>query len=592
MIVHVYLESSFDEQNAVYVSIASAVTLFVGEFCMFPKHCIYLVNRISLNRTRSVRVDRTTLREAHFIQEDSVPPAFKYCTFPAAVTGSERIIHLGLCSVLRLIIKSRDEFTYLLGQKQNCLKACAEVSSWTRFCEVQMPSAIEKCLCRVRPTCFSDGLHATEIIPDEILQLESHFLTPPVVSNSCKRKHEILKSRKEAPQPMSDCSNRLKVNCDSLNKCDNIELEHIFIEGLDFILTDLVLIPCVALILSILEDNFDLILPYVKKSLIWYNRALAVPRVKDALVSISLPVFDLELNNLPEEDNSLSAHFSRKLPHIRNSEKKKVKYAQKSVEEVLLKIQASKIEVQPEANPVANLHLPWVDYPSSVHPKDGDLPVKRYEKKYQQLENLFAAVKDIAHADDTIVDFCSGGGHLGLLLAFLLPKCKVILVENKEESLSRATSRMEALGLTNVVAFQSNLDYFDMPFDIGVCLHGCGVATDLVLQKCLDRSASFVLCPCCYGAIQNTHTMTYPRSRLFQESNISYEDFCILVHVADQTQLAISQAEAGRLAMKYVDTDRLNLAESHGYRTTLCTLIPPSCSPKNNLLTGIAPKRI
>jgi len=69
--------------------------------------------------------------------------------------------------------------------------------------------------------------------------------------------------------------------------------------------------------------------------------------------------------------------------------------------------------------------------------------------------------------------------------------------------------------------FQCNLDYFHGQFNIGTCLHACGVATDLVLQQCLDRGASFVVCPCCYGNIQNTHLVTYPRSQRFREAGFS-----------------------------------------------------------------------
>ena len=45
-----------------------------------------------------------------------------------------------------------------------------------------------------------------------------------------------------------------------------------------------------------------------------------------------------------------------------------------------------------------------------------------------------------------VVDFCSGGGHLGILVAHLLPRATVCLVENKEESLRRAVERVEAMG--------------------------------------------------------------------------------------------------------------------------------------------------
>jgi 16S rRNA G1207 methylase RsmC len=41
---------------------------------------------------------------------------------------------------------------------------------------------------------------------------------------------------------------------------------------------------------------------------------------------------------------------------------------------------------------------------------------------------MAAAVKLLAKEGDTIVDFCSGGGHLGIILAYLMPNSTVILV--------------------------------------------------------------------------------------------------------------------------------------------------------------------
>ncbi len=67
-------------------------------------------------------------------------------------------------------------------------------------------------------------------------------------------------------------------------------------------------------------------------------------------------------------------------------------------------------------------------------------------------------------------------------------------------------------------SFQCNMDYFVGDFDLGVCLHACGVAADLVLQTCMEKGANFVVCPCCYGFIKNTHTVQYPRSQTFKKS--------------------------------------------------------------------------
>lgn len=39
----------------------------------------------------------------------------------------------------------------------------------------------------------------------------------------------------------------------------------------------------------------------------------------------------------------------------------------------------------------------------------GEVPLKRVERKCQQLENLATAIQEVARPDDIIVDFCSGG---------------------------------------------------------------------------------------------------------------------------------------------------------------------------------------
>lgn len=218
------------------------------------------------------------------------------------------------------------------------------------------------------------------------------------------------------------------------------------------------------------------------------------------------------------------------------------------------------------------------------------MPNKRVKRKCQQVENLVTAVMEIAKPGDKIVDYCSGGGHVGIVIAYLLPDCKVYLIENKEESLTRAKARIDKLNLSNVTLFQCNMDYFKGKFDIGVCLHACGVATDMVLQQCLNHNAAFVICPCCYGGVQNTYLITYPRSNLFKNAKITSKDYLTLGHAADQTEFNIALEEQGKYCMNLVDTDRASQARERGFTVTLCGLKPLICTPKNNLLIGIPKK--
>ena len=76
-----------------------------------------------------------------------------------------------------------------------------------------------------------------------------------------------------------------------------------------------------------------------------------------------------------------------------------------------------------------------------------------------------------------------------LFMTFFL---KVVLLDNKEESMNRACSRIKSLGLKNVTFYLANLDYFTGHFDVGTTLHACGTATDLVLKKCLQSRYLFM----------------------------------------------------------------------------------------------------
>lgn len=44
-----------------------------------------------------------------------------------------------------------------------------------------------------------------------------------------------------------------------------------------------------------------------------------------------------------------------------------------------------------------------------------------------------------------------------------------------------------------------------------VALHACGVATDMVMEHCIQAGAAFVISPCCYGFVPNAIKFSFPR---------------------------------------------------------------------------------
>uniref|UniRef100_UPI00398F8AF3 glutathione S-transferase C-terminal domain-containing protein isoform X4 n=1 Tax=Pristiophorus japonicus TaxID=55135 RepID=UPI00398F8AF3 len=256
------------------------------------------------------------------------------------------------------------------------------------------------------------------------------------------------------------------------------------------------------------------------------------------------------------------------------------------------KLEENGISAKFTSHPCPSWSLDWSNLPVTVNPIEGKLSSERALRKQQQLDNIISIVTKLAKPGDTIVDFCSGGGHVGIVLAHTLSSCQVILVENKEESLVRAKDRCDDLGLNNIWFVQANLDYFTGPFQIGVALHACGVATDMVIDHCIKALAAFVICPCCYGFIQNTAKSTFPRSQKFKNI-LSYKEHMVLCRFADQTavQLPAERRIIGKKCMGLVDLDRAWCAEERGYSAYVSSMEPESCSPKNNLIVGSSSDR-
>lgn len=83
--------------------------------------------------------------------------------------------------------------------------------------------------------------------------------------------------------------------------------------------------------------------------------------------------------------------------------------------------------------------------------------------------------------------------------------------------------------------------------------------------------------------------MHFPRSAKF--AKVDYDDYLCIAHGADQTHKDHPLAARGARCMTVIDSDRAHWAEEFGYKVTLMTLKPVTCTPKNNLLIGIATEK-
>ena len=446
---------------------------------------------------------------------------------------------------------------------QLCAVGVFQVSTWTNYCEVEAGSVLQE---------VKEGEAAKEaILPEHLARLEVH-LGQPLRMHNVRDVMQRSGWQREGGEGGGEGEDPIAVFARE---------NHLYLEGPELLLSDLLLYPLFHLVAAqtdLLQETATSSLPHTTT---WLARVAlsGAGQVMDSLVwpreGARLARAHLSLPTVPQ-------HSLYKSDPARDGGNKSYT-RQAEVERALDWWQESGLDSKQQGE-MEVAGLDWSSLPGLVQPEAGSLPKARQKRKEGQLASLALPAVGLAREGDTVVDFCSGGGHLGLLLAHLLPSCTLHLVENKEESLARARARGLAMQGHNTWFFQSNLDYYRGQFEVGCSLHACGLATDLVIAKCTAQAAALVCCPCCYGGVSATSQLAYPRSPQF--SSLSYPDYPSLGHAADQTEQGSFKQEQGKLCMDVVDTDRALALEALGYTVSLSRLTPPDCTPKNNLLVA------
>lgn len=244
--------------------------------------------------------------------------------------------------------------------------------------------------------------------------------------------------------------------------------------------------------------------------------------------------------------------------------------------------------LRPEySDPHFSLKLDWGQMPEGVDPSAGFLEGKRLRGKRWQLENIIQLAGSLLKGGETVVDFCSGSGHLSIPMAYIFPDCHFVLVERNAVPLKIGKSRITDAGLTNIEMCNCYIQDFQRDFDLGLALHACGEATDLAQIKCLEKKAAYIMCPCDLGFLQNSTQVCYPRSSAFSEI-VTESEYKKVAGAADWTcwDFDSELGKRGKFCMGYIDLDRNLAAEEAGYKTYLFTTSPRETTPKNDIICG------
>lgn len=574
----VMLSADLDDNAILRVPQNTLVALYAFAYCEVEGVGVTFVKRDTDGTLFAL--PRSAIRRLKCVEKGGpIPQQLLACKTPAVYLPHENTTTCigGLAGVLRWALgqlgsQSRNGVCRaLLGFRGGCLAACSESSLWTRFCELDIQGVVPKLRA-------GWGDAATLRLPEELLLLEAHMRQPVKTHNVRLKQQQVFKALRTEGGNLS----AVKLADGKLP-----ELEHRFVEGFDETLADVILFPSVHLILAELAavTSRSALAGKLPLTMKWYDTVCAQAQTAVALDAVGLRRLEeveqtkclhIEEPQLPE-DSLYSSHPGRTKPRIRH----------KSPAGILDSLKEARIVPDLKPNPAESaLPLPWDQFPDEVHPVGGGLPTSRVARKCQQIENLVVLALRQSFDGCTVVDFCSGGGHVGIVLAYLLPDSRVVMIENKEESMQRARRRVQSLGLKNVTLYQCNMDYFQGDFDLGVSLHACGVATDVVLHKCMDRGAAFVSCPCCYGAMKSAAGISYPLSRTFRDTGISKDDYLLLCHYADRTERDTPTCQQGHYCMALVDQDRAMKAAECGYEVVVTRMVPHDCSPKGLVLVG------
>ncbi|KAF6130293.1 glutathione S-transferase C-terminal domain containing [Phyllostomus discolor] len=454
---YLYLDFSHQVEGCIF-PLHTSVTLFLLSYCdcKLFKVCLVLTREstdVSLLSVLSQDVEIQT------ISRQELPAIVQSCHLPAVVETPDNFCRAGLAVVLRHIIHksceadpSKKEILELLGFKKTCLKACAEVSQWTRLCEITIPLAIENFL--------KESFNQHPTIPAEILQLEKKLSEPVRVHNDDKLRRQKLKQQKAARVGPSLAQEKIKSKVHVQETSEDVDsssrslelqvalskltvqeepatpnrepshirkakasdlppLEHVFAEGLYFTLTDIVLLPCIHHFLLIICKKLSEKLVEFPLLAAWYQRIQEVPRVKTAASQCGIHFF--QLPELPSTSDEPHPNLNG-APGVEEQNEPSFIGGPRPT---MTKLMEKGIEAVFSPHPCPAWTLDWDHLPVAVSPKEGKMSSDRALRKQQQLNNLVYVVANQAKPGDRIVDFCSGGGHVGIVLAHMLPSCQV-----------------------------------------------------------------------------------------------------------------------------------------------------------------------
>lgn len=222
-----------------------------------------------------------------------------------------------------------------------------------------------------------------------------------------------------------------------------------------------------------------------------------------------------------------------------------------------------------------------------ILPRDTLYEEKHLIQEIGIIHNLSKLIPIEERKSSLVIDVGGGNGDLAFLIYNLLdvqvmvidktcPKFKVDILADSRK-FSRMVDNFRDVDLKEIKNKTKCNDIYL------VCKHLCGTNLDMVLDKIIKSKIinGFVFAPCCY------HKGTY--GDFIGKDLLSLVDFETTRSVTDWKTIQLVKTSAyniGCIAENIINSIRLHLLTSNGYKTVAIEHVDMSITPKNVLLIG------
>jgi len=242
-----------------------------------------------------------------------------------------------------------------------------------------------------------------------------------------------------------------------------------------------------------------------------------------------------------------------------------------------------------------------------------DLKKSSLDLALQKAEELASPIKEVEDVNKELIEEVPSPVIVQKKRKFRKKRRKVKSASNSAPSTRAAVTIHEnelrqSKHVTNLYTYHGSISTYaeeQGEFDIGLGLHACGEATDIVLRACGEVKANFIVSPCCVGKLSQTKrnpyiyratagnepTISYPQSSTFCQIIPSSSKFDVLAKSADYSNIQdmrTSRNAIRRTAKALLEMDRLlYMKETFGYdEIALARMDPWEATPKNDILIG------